>query len=92
MAFKNSMQPESASMDGFHEQCRAEVDTINLFFPGIQSQNIQICFAAWLAFACAMDDAIEAMPPSSGEVALRDSVEIMQGRLVYDARGGCSSP
>lgn len=77
--FKNSNFPISSKRDAFHKQCKAEVDAIAIFFPGIQDEGIRISFAAWLAFACAMDDILETLSPEVGKAVLRECVKIAQG-------------
>ena len=77
------MQPYVARQRAkdLEELCKAEVDAINIFFPNIQAEDILICFTAWLAFACAMDDILETLPPLDGKAAMSDCIEIMQSRL-----------
>ncbi|VUC30506.1 unnamed protein product [Clonostachys rosea] len=81
MGFKASMVPEEVEKDSFSQNCRAEVNAIDIFFPGTLSDNIRICFAAWLAFACAMDDILETLPSDLGQAVLCDCIEIIEGRL-----------
>lgn len=79
-AFKAKMQPDMIYSEGFYHRCASEVEAVRLFFPHVQPEKTIVCFAAWLAFVCAMDDLLETMPPGDGETALLDSVEIVQGR------------
>ena len=79
--FKTLMYPDSIGSEKFSKRCKAEVETINLFFPGTLNENTRIVFAAWLAFACGIDDIVEALPTDEGEAALRDCIEILYGNL-----------
>lgn len=36
-----------------------DVNAISLFFPDLRSEKMHICFAAWLAFVCAVDNTLE---------------------------------
>lgn len=83
--FKMAMLANAAADTKFRQRCRAEVDTIDLFFPGELSNNVRTCFAAWLGFACEMDDILETLPPEQGEAALHDCIDIVQSRTT--ARG-----
>jgi hypothetical protein len=76
--FKSRIQPDATASAAFHERCKAEVQAINIFFPNLHNDKIRIAFAAWLAFACAMDDTLETLPPDTGEAALVESIEIAQ--------------
>ncbi|CAH0004481.1 unnamed protein product, partial [Clonostachys byssicola] len=78
--FKASLLPGDVEKNCFAQSCRAEVDAIYIFFPGALSEKVRICFAAWLAFACAMDDIVETLPSDLGQAAIRDCIEIVQGR------------
>lgn len=48
--------------------------SIKLLFPDIRRDDIRIIFAAWLAFACAMDDHLETLPTQVGVESLQDAV------------------
>lgn len=77
--FKAEMHPDQKVSRSFTRRCKAEVDTIGLFFPGVLSVEIRVCFSAWLAFACAMDDILETLPPREGEAVLYECIGILQG-------------
>ncbi|KAL2158833.1 hypothetical protein VTH06DRAFT_4025 [Thermothelomyces fergusii] len=76
-AFKLALQPEVALTGKFFERCVAEVNAITLFFPDIVSEAVLIVFAAWLAFACAMDDVLETLDLGDRELVLWESIEIL---------------
>ncbi|CAH0047651.1 unnamed protein product [Clonostachys solani] len=78
--FKTCLLPEEVEKNSFGRACRAEVNAIEIFFPGALSAKVRICFAAWLAFACAMDDILETLPSDLGQAVLCDCIEIIQGR------------
>ncbi|KAK1753803.1 Iridoid synthase [Echria macrotheca] len=82
-AFKSSLVPQAQFDDGFYEECTAEVNTINLFFPDIESDTIRICFTAWLAFICAVDDILEKMLPAEQESALLDCIHIINSDISH---------
>ncbi|KAK4168164.1 Iridoid synthase [Cladorrhinum sp. PSN259] len=82
-AFRVSMQPDQAAGDGFLELCAAEVNTISLFFPDLRSEAIHICFTAWLAFVCVMDDLLETFPLPEQEVVLIETIEIVLSRPAH---------
>lgn len=79
-AFRVSMQPDEATDDGFLDHCAAEVNTITLFFPDLRSEAIHICFTAWLAFVCVMDDFLETLPLPEQEAVLIETIEIVLSR------------
>ncbi len=86
VAFKLALQPGIKPSDKFHAQCVAEVNAVSLFFPDIESEDILICFTAWLAFACAMDDILESLPPPVQEASLNDSIAVVQRRFTCVAK------
>jgi len=73
------MQPYIDSNTGFYDRCVTEVNVTNLFFPAVRSVAARISFAAWLAFACAMDDILETLPPDQGILTLKSCAEIVRG-------------
>ncbi|KAI1173799.1 isoprenoid synthase domain-containing protein [Nemania sp. FL0916] len=75
--YKKLLLPDVVEDDAFYKRCAAEVNVINLFFPAIKSEPIRICFTAWLAFVITMDDILEILAPLDGEMALKDSVQII---------------
>ncbi|CAG8009484.1 unnamed protein product [Penicillium olsonii] len=78
--FKALIQPgKFGDTKGFYERCRAEVAAIKLFFPDVQSEDIQVCMAAWLAANCAADDFLESLPLLSGIKALKETILKLQG-------------
>jgi hypothetical protein len=78
-SFKVALQPHLAQDDVFYKRCVAEVNAISLFFPDIKTETVRIAFAAWLAFACVMDDILEILDQGEGELALSESIQILQG-------------
>ncbi|KAK3987120.1 Iridoid synthase [Cladorrhinum sp. PSN332] len=82
-AFRVSMQPEESAGDGFLDLCAAEVNAISLFFPDLDSDSIHICFTAWLAFVCVMDDLLETLPLPEQEAVLIETVEIILSRPIH---------
>jgi len=74
------MQPDEATDDGFVDRCAAEVNAIALFFPDLRSEAIHICFTAWLAFVCVMDDFLETLPLPEQEAVLIETIEIVLSR------------
>jgi hypothetical protein len=80
MDFKTSLLPEEVEKNSFSQNCRAEVNAIDTFFPGALPEKVRICFAAWLAFACAMDDILETLPSDLGQAVLCECIEIIQSR------------
>lgn len=86
--FKACIQPDVPHDDAFYKQCTAEVNAIRLFFPGLQSEPILIAFAAWLGFACVMDDTLETLPPAVGEAVLRECIWIITSRT-REFKGTC---
>ncbi|GAB1315433.1 hypothetical protein MFIFM68171_05643 [Madurella fahalii] len=91
-AFRAYMQPDLAPDDAFYQECTAEVNIISLFFPDIKSDRIRICFTAWLAFACMMDDILETLPLLDRETALVESIDIVRGQTSIDDRAPVSPP
>ncbi|KAK5997674.1 hypothetical protein PT974_00029 [Cladobotryum mycophilum] len=85
--FKMMLQPSVTYDRSFHELCAAEVNAISVFFPNLQSEKIQICFAAWLGFVCVMDDVLETLPPWDGEKALAHSAGILQSYFTGAEKG-----
>ncbi|KAL8383365.1 hypothetical protein RB595_006897 [Gaeumannomyces hyphopodioides] len=79
-AFKASLQPALRYSDGYYRRCVAEVKAVRIFFPDPLPDSTMACFAAWLAFVCAMDDQLEQMTPEQGETAMLDCIEAVQGR------------
>jgi len=77
-SFKVALQPDLAQDDVFYKRCVAEVNAISLFFPDIKTETLRIAFAAWLAFACIMDDILEILDEGDGELALSESIQILQ--------------
>jgi hypothetical protein len=69
----------SGGDDKFYKQCEAEVHAIDIFFPGNLPEATRICFAAWLALACVMDDTLETLAPDIGEAVLAECIEIVRG-------------
>lgn len=86
-AFRAYMQPDLVPDDAFYEECTAEVNVISLFFPDIKADRIRICFTAWLAFACMMDDILETLPLLDRETALLESIDIIHGQTHFDDGG-----
>lgn len=78
--FKTSLLPEEVEKNSFSQNCKVEVNAIDTFFPGALPEKVRICFAAWLAFACAMDDILETLPSDLGQAVLCECIEIIQGR------------
>ncbi|CAI7589885.1 unnamed protein product [Penicillium glandicola] len=79
--FKASIQPEKAGdAKDFYERCFAEAAAINLFFPDVQSEDVRICMTAWLSANCAADDILEAMPPATATLALKEAILNLQGK------------
>ncbi|CAI6098886.1 unnamed protein product, partial [Clonostachys chloroleuca] len=78
--FKTSLLPEEVEKNSFSQNCKVEVNAIDTFFPGALPEKVHICFAAWLAFACAMDDILETLPSDLGQAVLCECIEIIQGR------------
>jgi hypothetical protein len=56
IAFRTRLYPDEVLDGNFYEKCAAEVGAISTVFPYLRSEALRICFAAWLSFACAMDD------------------------------------
>ncbi|KAH8901268.1 hypothetical protein GQ53DRAFT_814734 [Thozetella sp. PMI_491] len=79
LGFRVSLGHALAPTHSLENLCSVEVDIIRQFFPYIDSEAILVCFSAWLAFVCDMDDTIETMAPLEGEYALRESIKILQG-------------
>ncbi|KAK3356879.1 hypothetical protein B0T25DRAFT_621875 [Lasiosphaeria hispida] len=84
--FKSAMLPDLPPTDEFYHQCAAEVKTIRIFFPNLNSEDIHICFTAWLSFVCTMDDILETLPAAVGEAVLLESIKIVQGQPLGDVR------
>jgi hypothetical protein len=81
-AFKAAMHPDSSPDDAFFKTCEAEVNVINLFFPDIRADTLRLAFAAWLAFACAMDDILETLDVVDREATLVESIDLLgRGKL-----------
>ncbi|KAK4222042.1 Iridoid synthase [Podospora fimiseda] len=92
-AFRVSMQPEQESAgEGFLDLCAAEVNAISLLFPDLQSDSIHICFAAWLAFVCLMDDLLETLPFPEQEAVLIETIEIVLSRPTHVRINPLSAP
>lgn len=73
-----ALQPDLAQDVVFYKRCVAEVNAISLFFPDIKTETVRIAFAAWLAFACAMDDILETLDESDTGLALSESIQVLQ--------------
>ncbi|OQE36852.1 hypothetical protein PENCOP_c011G00557 [Penicillium coprophilum] len=85
--FNAFIQQESAGdTKDFYERCFAEVNSINLFFPDVKSEDIRICMTAWLTANCTVDDILEAMPPAAATLALEEAILNLQGKKA-DGRG-----
>lgn len=54
------MQITEAAQEDLEKICTSEVDVIELLFPRTMSEDLRICFVAWLAFVCTIDDLLEA--------------------------------
>jgi len=78
LAFRARIYLDEAQDDRFFEKCVGEVDAISTFFPFIRSEGLYTCFAAWLSFACAMDDILETLKPKMREDILLECVAIIQ--------------
>lgn len=76
--FKACILPNATKDDGFHKQCAAEVNAVCLFFPNIWSESILTVFAAWLGFACVMDDTLETFSPAVVRGVLHECIDIMR--------------
>ncbi|KAK2616800.1 hypothetical protein QQS21_000177 [Conoideocrella luteorostrata] len=85
--FRGHMLQHERSWEKNVSAARAEVNTINTLFPRQLSDDIRICFAAWLCFACAADDILETISPDEGEAVLYECIGIVQG---YSPFGGPS--
>ncbi|KAL2134071.1 hypothetical protein VTI74DRAFT_1067 [Chaetomium olivicolor] len=77
-AFKAALHPEQTPNDAFAKKCAAEVNVISLFFPDIQDDAVRIVFAAWLAFACVMDDILETLSIEDREAALLETIQLLR--------------
>ncbi|KAK4149485.1 hypothetical protein C8A00DRAFT_46906 [Chaetomidium leptoderma] len=77
-AFKAAMRPDLPPDDAFFKTCAAEVNVISLFFPDVKTDTIRIAFAAWLAFACVMDDILESLDDGVRELALGETIEVLK--------------
>lgn len=95
-AFKAAMQPDAAPDDAFYQTCVAEVNVISLFFPDIKDDALRIVFAAWLAFACAMDDILETLEDAERELVLAETIEVVRhGKHIIHAsirEAPCAQP
>ncbi|KAL1840414.1 hypothetical protein VTJ49DRAFT_488 [Mycothermus thermophilus] len=76
-SFKAAIQPAAALDESFYKRCVAEVNAISLFFPDVKDDAIRVVFAAWLAFACVMDDILEILSDSERELVLLESIQIL---------------
>jgi len=76
-AFMASMQPDLDPDEDFYKTCTAEANVVSLFFPNVKAEAIRICFTAWLAFVCYMDDILETLPLLDREETLVECIEIM---------------
>lgn len=85
-AFKRSLTSGSFSDGELDANSRMDLLSIKLLFPDIRRDDIRIIFAAWLAFACAMDDHLETLPTQVGVEALQDAVEILKSRSSQNER------
>jgi hypothetical protein len=56
----------------------AELHAIETTFPGLNSRQVVLAMAAWLATLCAIDDVMEAMEPERAGEALRDCLELLK--------------
>lgn len=79
------------SMENLSQRSSTEVAAINLFFPDVQSDAIQICMAAWLSTLCMIDDILEEMHPSAARMSLEHSIDIVLGRKEIDFQGKTDS-
>lgn len=77
-AFKQSLTPGSGLDTDLKERGRLDLISIKLMFPDIRRDDIYIVFAAWLAFACAMDDHLETLPTMVGVASLQNAVKVLQ--------------
>ncbi|KAK0650023.1 hypothetical protein B0T16DRAFT_389965 [Cercophora newfieldiana] len=79
--FRRRIYSEEADDSGFSKRCTAEVDAISTFFPHLQSESLHVSFAAWLSFACAMDDILETMQPMEREKTLAECIALVEPSL-----------
>jgi hypothetical protein len=79
------------SMETLDQRSSTEVAAINLFFPDVQSDAIQICMAAWLSTLCMIDDILEEMHPLAARMSLEHSIDIVLGRKEIDFQGKTDS-
>lgn len=71
--------PDLREGSGFRKRCTSDINTISLFFPDLAPGPVHSLFAAWLAYICAVDDILEAMPPPEARQALVASIALVRG-------------
>ncbi|CAG9976188.1 unnamed protein product [Clonostachys byssicola] len=86
LELKVAMHAAATSFQTCEEQSRAEVAVIKRFFPGCLADNVRICFAAWLAFVCAMDDKLESLQPSEGETVLYRCIGMLRNSHKFNTK------
>ncbi|KAK4034827.1 isoprenoid synthase domain-containing protein [Parachaetomium inaequale] len=77
-AFKAALAPGVAPGEGFLKTCAAEANVVALFFPDVREDTVRIVFAAWLAFACAMDDILETLEVGDRELVLNEAITVLR--------------
>lgn len=87
LELKVAMHPAAASCQTFEEQSRAEVGVIERLFPGNLADSVRVCFVAWLAFVCTMDDILECLSPSDGEAVLYRCIGMLRNNHKTNTNG-----
>ncbi|CAI6077357.1 unnamed protein product [Clonostachys chloroleuca] len=87
LELKVAMHPAAASCQTFEEQSRAEVGVIQRLFPGNLADSVRVCFVAWLAFVCTMDDILECLSPSDGEAVLYRCIGMLRNNHKTNTNG-----
>uniref|UniRef100_A0A8H7N677 Terpene synthase n=1 Tax=Bionectria ochroleuca TaxID=29856 RepID=A0A8H7N677_BIOOC len=83
----SAVQKAHLELKTFEEQSRVEVGVIERFFPGYLADGVRICFAAWLAFICAVDDILECLSPSDGEAVLYRCIGMLRNNHKINTKG-----